>query len=52
MTGTEATAFDVKRNMDRLPDFLDPETQLTFSGKLDGRVERWLASRLAGRLDP
>lgn len=51
MTGTDATAFDVKRNMDRLPDFLDPEKQLTFSGKLDGRVERWLASRLAARLD-
>jgi hypothetical protein len=51
MTGTDATAFDVKRNMDRLPDFLDPEKQLTFSGKLDGRVERWLASQLAARLD-
>jgi hypothetical protein len=52
MTGTEATAFDVKRNMDRLPDFLDPETQLAFSGKLDGKIEHWLASRLAARLDP
>jgi hypothetical protein len=37
MTGTEAPAFDVKRNMDRLPDFLNPETQLAFSGKLDGK---------------
>ncbi len=51
MTGTEATAFDVKRNMDRLPDFLDPEKSLSFSGKLDGRIERWLAERLAQRLD-
>lgn len=51
MTGTEATAFDVKRNMDRLPDFLDPEKPLSFSGKLDGRIERWLAERLAQRLD-
>jgi hypothetical protein len=50
MTGTEATAFEVKRNMDRLPDFLDPEKQLNFSGKLHGRVERWLAARLAERL--
>jgi len=50
MTGMEATAYEVKRNMDRLPDFLDPEKQLTFSGKLTGRVERWLASRLAERL--
>lgn len=52
MMGTEANAFDVKRNMDRLPDFLDPETELALSGKLDGRVERWLSSRLAARLDP
>jgi hypothetical protein len=51
MTGTEASAFDLKRNMDRLPDFLDPETQLSFSGKLDGKIERWLAGRLAARLD-
>jgi len=52
MTGMEATAYEVKRNMDRLPDFLDPEEQLNFSSKLDGRVGRWLASRLAARLDP
>jgi hypothetical protein len=50
MTGTEATAFEVKRNMDRLPDFLDPEKQLNLSGKLHGRVECWLANRLAERL--
>jgi hypothetical protein len=50
-TGTEATAFEVKRNMDRLPEFLDPEKQLTLSGKLHGRVERWLANRLAERLE-
>lgn len=51
MTGMEATAYEVKRNMDRLPEFLDPEDQLNFSSKLDGRVGRWLADRLAGRLD-
>ena len=50
MTGTQATPFEVKRNMDRLPDFLDPEKQLNISGKLHGRVERWLANRLAERL--
>jgi hypothetical protein len=50
MLGTEATAFEVKRNMDRLPGFLNPETALNFTGKLHGRVERWLAGRLAQRL--
>jgi hypothetical protein len=50
MLGTEAMVFEVKRNMDRLPDFLDPETELHFTGKLHGRVERWLADRLKQRL--
>jgi hypothetical protein len=51
MTGTEAVAFEVKRNMDRLPEFLDPEKQLNFTGKLHGRVGNWLSSRLQERLD-
>jgi len=51
MTGMDATAYEVKRNMDRLPDFLDPEKSLTFSGKLDGRVHSWLEQRLAQRLE-
>ena len=38
MTGTEAMAFEVKRNMDRLPGFLDPEVQLKPTGRLHGRV--------------
>ena len=51
MTGTEAIAFEVKRNMDRLPEFLDLEKQLNFTGKLHGRVGNWLSSRLHQRLD-
>jgi len=51
MTGTEAMTFEVKRNMDRLPEFLDPEKQLNFTGKLHGRVGNWLSSRLQQRLD-
>jgi len=51
MTGSDATAYEVKRNMDRLPDFLNPETPLKFTSKLDGRIGRWLADRLAQRLE-
>ncbi len=51
MTGTQATSYEVKRNMDRLPDFLDPETSLKFTSKFDGRIGRWLADRLAQRLE-
>ena len=38
MTGTEAMAFEVKRNMVRLAGFLDPEVQLKLTGRLHGRV--------------
>jgi hypothetical protein len=51
MIGTEAMAFEVKRNMDRLPEFFDPEKQLNLTGKLHGRVGNWLSSRLQQRLD-
>jgi hypothetical protein len=51
MTGEKATAYEVKRNMDRLPDFLDPEIPLKFTGKFDGRIGRWLADRIAQRLE-
>ncbi|MDX6612850.1 MAG: hypothetical protein QOD75_2036 [Blastocatellia bacterium] len=50
MTGEKATAYEVKRNMDRLPDFLDPEIPLKFTSKFDGRIGRWLADRIAQRL--
>lgn len=51
MTGTEASAYEVKRNMDRLPNFLDPEMPVRFTSKLDGRVGRWLADQLNQRLE-
>ena len=51
MTGTEASPYELKQNMDRLPEFLDPEKPLKFSGKLDGRVRSWLEQRLAQRLE-
>jgi hypothetical protein len=51
MTGAEATAYEVKRNMDRLPEFLNPEIPLKFTSKLDGRAGRWLAERLTQRLE-
>ena len=51
MTGTQATSYEVKRNMDRVPDFLNAETPVKFTSKLDGRIGRWLADRLAQRLE-
>ena len=38
MNGIDATDIEVKRNMDRLLVFLDPEKQLDFTEKLRGPV--------------
>jgi len=52
MTGIETTWYDAKRNMDRLPDYADPETGETFSDKTTGRLALWLNQRLKERLEP
>lgn len=52
MTGLEATWYDVQRNIDRLPDFVDPERISNFSGAVRGRLAKWLDQRLKNRLDP
>jgi len=51
MTGIEANWYDVKRNMDRLPDFADPEKGLNFSPAIRGRLAKWLEQRLKDRLE-
>jgi hypothetical protein len=52
MTGTETSWYDVKRNLDRLPDFVDPEKTATLTGPQRGRLVRWLEGRLKERLVP
>jgi len=51
MTGTDATSYDVKRNMDRLPNFVDPEKVSSFPLPLRARLARWLTERLQSRLN-
>jgi hypothetical protein len=51
MTGVESNWYDVRRNMDRLPDFVNPEKVDTFTPKLRGRLANWLEDRLNERLD-
>lgn len=51
MTGVKTKAYDVKRNMDRLPDFVDPETNREFSPPVRGRLAKWLERRLKERLE-
>jgi hypothetical protein len=52
MTGLDATWYEAKRNMDRLPDYADPETEATLSEKTRGRLAQWLEQRLKERLEP
>ena len=52
ITGIEANWYDVKRNMDRLPDFADPEKSSSFSPAIRGRLAKWLDQRLKDRLEP
>jgi hypothetical protein len=52
MTGIETTWYDVKRNLDRLPDFVDPEKTALLTSPQRGRLVRWLEGRLKERLVP
>ena len=51
MTGIEVNWYDVKRNIDRLPDFVDPEKNLDFSESIRARLATWLDRRLKERLE-
>lgn len=50
MTGVEATWYDVKRNMDRLPNFASPETGTPFEEVTRARLADWLEKRLRDRI--
>src|SRR6266568_2326193 len=41
MVGIEAGSYEVRRNMDRLPDFADPERSGIMSEVVRGRLEQW-----------
>ena len=50
MLGSEATWFEVKRNLDRLPRTVDPETVATLTPKMEGQLKNWAAGRLKERI--
>ena len=52
MTGVNATWYEVRRNIDRLPDFVNPEKHpADFSPPIRARLARWLEDRLKNRLE-
>ena len=52
MNGIEATWYDVKRNLDRLPPYVNPEQTGLLRSSERGRLVRWLEKRLKERLEP
>jgi len=52
MTGVNATWYEVRRNIDRLPDFVNPEKNpADFSEPIRARLARWLEERVKSRLE-
>jgi hypothetical protein len=49
MTGIPVSWYDVKRDMDRLPDFVDPENTSSLDRPLRGRLVGWLEDRMKRR---
>jgi hypothetical protein len=49
MAGTPAKWYDVRNNMDRLPDFVDPEQTTALDHQTRGRLTRWLEDRIHAR---
>jgi hypothetical protein len=49
MVGKPATWYDVRRNLDRLPDFANPETHAEFALQHRARLAKWLDERLTAR---
>ena len=49
MRGTPAKWYDVKANMNRLPDFADPEETTMAEPSVRGRLTRWLEERIRSR---
>jgi hypothetical protein len=50
MTGVAANWFDVRRNLDRLPEYANPENGRDFTEVTRGRLAHWAAERLQRRL--
>jgi hypothetical protein len=49
MTGIPVSWYEIKRDMDRLPDFVDPERTSILDRSLRGRLAEWLEKRIKQR---
>ena len=49
MAGIPVSWYEVKRDMDRLPNFADPERTSTLDRRTRGRLATWLEQRIRQR---
>ncbi len=50
VAGVESGWYEVKRNLDRLPSFADPESTPELTPKIEGQLKNWAAKRLKERM--
>jgi len=50
VAGVEANWYEIKRNLDRLPEFCDPEAVSELTPKMQGKLKTWAAQRLKDRM--
>ena len=50
VSGVKSNWYEVKRNLDRLPRFSDPETVSELTPKLEGQLKQWASKRLKDRM--
>jgi len=50
VAGVKSSWYEIKRNLDRLPRFCDPEVVSELKLKMQGQLKTWAAQRLKARL--
>jgi len=50
VSGVESNWYEIKRNLDRLPQFCDPEVVSELTPKMQGKLKTWAAQRLKERM--
>jgi hypothetical protein len=51
MSGESCSWYEMRQNMSRLPEFVNPETTGDLNEKERGKLNEWAESRLTARLE-
>ena len=50
VAGVKSSWYEIKRNLDRLPKFCDPEVVSELKPKMQGQLKMWASQRLSDRM--